>query len=144
MAIAPLDVLCRSNESRGDMNRTLCSTLLVAAAALAGCDQSDGNSIVNDAQANAANAAVPLELPPSIAHSKIYRCKDNSVVYIDWLSDNKTANFRAERNAAPTQLVAPEAGQKMVAEGGYSLTGIFSDASVTLERPGKGAQACKG
>ena len=128
------------------MNRIICSTLLVAAAALAGCDQSDHTITAgqpDDPQANSANAAAPVVLPPSIAHSKIYRCKDNSVVYIDWLSDEKTANFRASKSAAPTQLVAPEPGQKMVAEGGYSLTGTFSDASVTLERPGKGAQACK-
>ncbi len=123
------------------MNRILCSTLLVAAAALAGCNQSDANS-ANEAQANAANAA-PLELPPSIAHSRIYRCKDNSVVYIDWLSDNKSANFRPDKNASPTHMVAPEPGQKMVAEGGYSLTGTFADASVTLERPGAGSQSCK-
>ena len=127
------------------MNRILCSTLLVAAAALAGCDQSDNNLTQDgpaDAQANAANAAAPIALPPSIAHSKIYRCKDNSVVYIDWLSDNKSANFKPERNAVPVQLAAPVAGEKMVAEG-YSLTGTAADASVTLERPGKGAQACK-
>jgi hypothetical protein len=128
------------------MNRTFCSTLLVAAAALAGCDQSDHNLTASgpyDPQANATNAAAPVALPPSIAHSKIYRCKDNSVVYIDWLSDNKTANFRADKNASPTQMTAPEAGQKMVGPEGYSLTGTFSDASVTLERPGKGSQACK-
>jgi hypothetical protein len=125
------------------MNRLLCPTLLLAAAALAGCNQSDQNVTANEAQANAANAAAPLELPPSIAHSKIYRCKDNAVIYIDWLSDNKSANFKAEKNAAPTHLVAPEPGQKMVAEG-YSLTGTAADASVTLERPGKGSQVCKG
>ena len=128
------------------MNRILCSTLMVAAAALAGCDQSDHNLTASgpyDPQANAANAAAPVALPPSIAHSKIYRCKDNSVVYIDWLSDEKSANFRPERNAAPVKMVAPEAGQKMVAADGYSLTGTADAASVTLERPGKGAQSCK-
>ena len=142
MATVPLDVPGATPE-RPNMNRTFCSTLMVAAAALAGCSQSDADTGANEVQANAANATAPLELPPAIAHSRIYRCKDNSVVYIDWLSDNKSANFRPEKNAAPTHLVAPEAGQKLVADGGYSLTGTFADASVTLERPGKGAQACK-
>ena len=126
------------------MNRTLCSSLLVAAAALAGCNQSDQSNAANEAQANAANAAAPVSLPPSIAHSKIYRCKDNSVVYIDWLSDDKSANFRPDKNAAPTQLIAPEPGQKMMGAAGFSLTGTAADASVTLERPGKGSQVCKG
>ena len=76
----------------------------------------------------------------SIASSKIYRCKDNSVVYIDWLSDNKSANFRANQNDVPVTLTAPEAGQPMVADG-YSLTGTPS-GSVTLTRPGKGSQSC--
>ncbi len=147
MAITRLDVLDGGSESRGNMNRTLCSTLLVAAAALAGCDQSDpsttASNLAND-QANAANAAAPLQLPPSIAHSGIYRCKDNSVVYIDWLSDNKSANFRAERNAAPIQLIGPEAGQKMIGPEGYGLIGTATGGSITLERPGMGSQVCKG
>ena len=33
-------------------------------------------------------------LPPAIAASKTYRCKDNSLVYIDWLSDG-TARVKA-------------------------------------------------
>jgi hypothetical protein len=126
------------------MNRTLCSSLLVAAAALAGCNQSDHTISANDAAANAANAAAPVALPPSILHSKIYRCKDNSVVYIDWLSDNKSANFRPDKNATPTQLIALEPGQKMIGPDGYSLIGTSADASVTLERPDKGSQVCKG
>jgi hypothetical protein len=125
------------------MNRILCSTLLVAAAALAGCNQSDQTTAANEAADAQANAAAPVALPPSIAHSKIYRCKDNSIVYLDWLSDNKSANFKAEKNASPVQLVAPVAGEKMVAAGGYGLTGTAADASVTLERPGKGSQVCK-
>lgn len=86
-----------------------------------------------------ANAA-PVELPPSVKESKTYRCKDNTLVFIDFLSDDKSANIRLEKNGTPTQVKAPEAGQPMVAEG-YSLSG--SGASVTLELPGKGSQACK-
>jgi hypothetical protein len=141
MAIVWLDVLCPTPESRGNMNRTLCSTLLVAAAALAGCNQSDGNISANDAQANGANAAAPLELPPAIASSHAYRCKDNSLVYIDLLSDQKTAIFRAERNGPPTALTAPEAGQPYVAEG-YALTATIGNKTINLTRPGKGAQVC--
>jgi len=126
------------------MSRTFLP-MMVAAAALAGCNQSDHTINPNDAaeQANAANAAAPVELPPSILATKIYRCHDNSVVYIDWLSDGKTANFKPEKNAAPIQLGAPEAGQPMVAEG-YSLTGSATGGPITLERPGKGSQVCKG
>ena len=124
------------------MTRTSLALALTAAAALAGCNE-DHNIVAGgpaDPMGNQANADVVL--PPAIAHSKIYRCKDNSVVYIDWLSDNKSANLRSEKNGPATQLVAPEAGQPMVAEG-YSLTGDGVASTITLTRPGKGSQSCK-
>jgi hypothetical protein len=126
------------------MTRTLLVTILGAAAALAGCNKEDHTiqSGVPDPMANEISNAAPVELPPAIAASKIYRCKDNSVVYIDWLSDSKSANIRTDKNGSPTHVVGPEAGQPMVAEG-YSLSGSGSASSVTLQRPGKGSQSCK-
>ena len=94
------------------------------------------------AAANAANAA-KVELPPSIAASKTYRCKDNSLVYIDWLSDNLSANFRADQAATPVQLKTVAAGEPLTAEG-YSLTGDAKSPTITLTRPDMGAQSCKG
>lgn len=119
------------------MTRTPLLLALTAAAALAGCNQADQAPEPANETANA-----PIVLPPAIAHSKIYRCKDNSVVYIDWLSDNLSANIRTEKNGPPTHVAAPAAGEPMVAEG-YSLTGAGADSSVTLTRPGKGSQSCK-
>ena len=126
------------------MTRTPLLLALAATAALAGCGNNDDHTIVAGPDGDAANqpaANAPVALPPSIASSKIYRCKDNSVVYIDWLSDNKSANFRAGQNDAPVTLTAEEAGKPMVAEG-YSLTGTPGANSVTLSRPGKGSQSC--
>jgi len=118
---------------------------LVAAAALAGCDQSDHTINGNgpyDPQANASNAAAPVALPPAIVASKIYRCKDNSVVYIDWLAGDTTADIRTEQGGAATVLKADAAGGALKAEG-FSLIGLPTAKSVTLTRPGKGEQACK-
>jgi hypothetical protein len=121
------------------MTRTTTLVLvLTAAAALAGCNKADQT---NDNAANEVVNAAPIELPPAIIASKIYRCKDNSVVYIDWLSDNKSANFRHDKNGAATHVAGPEAGKPMVAEG-YSLSGSATGSSVTLSRPGKSSQAC--
>jgi hypothetical protein len=124
------------------MTRTPLLLTLAAAAALAGCN--NDHTIVSgpNSEDDAAVANGPVELPPSIASSDIYRCDDNSVIYIDWLSDNKSANFRPEKAATPVNLTAPEPGQPMVAEG-YSLTGTPGASSVTLTRPGKGSQTCK-
>lgn len=130
------------------MNRTLPLLTFLAAAALAGCD-SGGQTIVQqgppDPMANQLKNAPPVELPPAIAATKTYRCKDNGLVYIDWLEKNGQpagANFRAERTGAPTQMLQGEPGGPYLAEG-YSLTGTKDAANITLSRPGTGSQSCK-
>ena len=120
------------------MTRTTLALALTAAAALAGCNKGGQTNAAADEANNL--AAAPIELPPAIVASKIYRCKDNSVTYIDWLSDNKSANIRTDKNGTAVHVVAPEAGQPMVAEG-YSLTGTPTGA-IALTRPGKGSQSC--
>ena len=125
------------------MTKTLTTLALVAAAALAGCDQSDHTINANapdDAQAN--TAAAPVVMPPAIVASKIYRCKDNSIVYIDWLAGDTTADIRTEKGGAATVLKADAAGGALTAEG-YALIGLPTAKTVTLTRPGKGEQACK-
>ncbi len=114
--------------------------IVAASAALIACEK---ETIVEGGNQPAAVVASKVVLPPSITATKTYRCKDNSVVHIDWLSDNQSANFRAEETGAPVQLKATAAGEPMTAEG-YSLTGDAKAASVTLTRPGMGAQSCKG
>ena len=130
--------------------------LAIAAAALAACDSESHTITANEAPdpmaGELANAA-PVELPPAIAASKIYRCKDNGLVKIDWLAGGQGANLRvgdattaiALRAPAPAATggneVAPSDGA-LVAEGGYSLKGEASGSTVTLALPGKGAQGC--
>lgn len=125
------------------MTRTRICLTLAAAAALAGCDNSDHNIVAGPDTGDNSAANGTVTLPPSIAASKIYRCADNRVVYVDWLSDNKTANVRTEQGGAPTQVVAPEPGQPMTAAGGYEVTGSATDASVRIAVPGHSAQSCK-
>lgn len=125
------------------INRAL-TIALFAAAALAGCDKQDPTIIggVPDPMANELANAAPVTLPPAILASKTYRCKDNSLVYIDWLNDNRSATVRTTKNGAPVAVSAPEAGQAYVAEG-YSLTGDSAAESITVAVPGKDSQSCK-
>jgi hypothetical protein len=126
------------------MTRTSLIIALAATAALAGCNED--HTIVaggpGDDQANsAANAKV--ELPPSIAASKIYRCSgDNSVLYVDWLSDQKTANVRTEDGGRATQVVAAEAGKPLTSAGGMSLEGNAGGTAVKVTLPGGGSKSC--
>ena len=119
--------------------------LVAACATLMACEKEtidQGAQKREVAAANAAANAANVVLPPSIIATKIYRCADSSVVNVDWLSDKKSANFRAADGGSPVQLKAAAAGEAMTAEG-YSLTGDATAAAITLTRPGKKAQSCK-
>ena len=124
------------------MNRTL-TLALVAAAALAGCNKEDHTIVAGTRESRETNKVDPstIKLPPAIEASKSYRCKDNSLVYIDWLNDKLTADIRDKKIAPATRVTAAEAGKPMTADG-YSLTGTSIASSVTVERPGKGSHSC--
>jgi hypothetical protein len=118
---------------------TLAAAPLAALLALAACENAtiDGNV---DPNANAANtAATPVEAPPMIQASRTYRCKDNSLLYADFYT-NDTVQVRSAKDKPPTVLTAAAAGQPYVAEG-YSLSANAAQISYTA--PGKGAQSCK-
>ena len=109
------------------MFKTPLTLLMVAAAALAGCDQSDHNITAEgpyDPQANAVANSAPVTMPPSIVASHPYRCKDNSLVSIDWLSDGKANSARATpKGGAAVALVQAERERPLYCRGLSSLTG---------------------
>ena len=87
-------------------------------------------STISDTQQQAmmTTADAPVELPPAIVATKAYRCKDNSLVYIDWLSDG-TARVKKDRNEVGTTVTLGE---------GAPLQGDAKAASVTYT-----GQSCK-
>ena len=126
------------------MTRTTLLITLVAAAALAGCNTSDhtiGGTDANDGNNVAANAAVTL--PPSIIASKIYRCADNKVVYVDYMSDGKSANVRTEQGGAATPVMSAEAGKPMTGPDGYAVSGSATSGTAKIAVPGHPSQSCK-
>jgi hypothetical protein len=128
------------------MTRTSLLIIFAATAALAGCNKESHTIVAGGPdEGNDTNvvANAPVALPPSITASKIYRCADNKVVYVDWLSDNKTANVRTEQGGSPTQVTAAEPGKPLTAAGGYSVDGTSSASSAKIAVPGHPAQSCK-
>lgn len=119
----------------------LAAASVAAFLSLAACNNEPEmiSSNAADPQAEELAKAAPVELPPSIQASRTYRCKDNSLFYADFYTNN-TAQVSSERSGPKTQLTAPAAGEAYVAEG-YSLSGNGTDVSYTA--PGKGTQSCK-
>ena len=128
------------------MTRTTTILTLVAAAALAGCGDENHNIVSSGPDEGSPSNAIAnadIQLPPSIAASKTYRCADNKLVYVDWLSDNKSANIRTEQGGVPTLVTAAEAGKPMTGAAGYAVSGSASAASAMIAVPGHNAQSCK-
>ena len=120
------------------MNHMKTLVTIAAVAALAACNNQ--TQAETEAANEAANAAVAanVKLPPAIVASHKYRCKDNSLLSIDWLSDGTTNSARAtpEGGTAVT-LTQAEAGGPYAAEGA-SLTGDPQAQTVTFK-----GQSCK-
>lgn len=86
--------------------------------------------------------APKVELPPAIKASVSMRCQPgNALVFAEFFEGDKLVKLRTEKDGAPTDLKAPEAGQPFTAEGGYKLTGDSKTA--TVELPGKGTLTCR-
>ncbi|AMK22334.1 MULTISPECIES: hypothetical protein [unclassified Sphingobium] len=116
---------------------------VAALALLSACNKNDEPEVVGgpaDPMAEKLANAAPVELPPMVKESRQYRCKDNSLIFVDFMSDDKTANLRTEKDGAPTKLTAAEAGKPF--EGaGYKVEGSGKQITATL--PGKSAVSCK-
>ena len=121
--------------------RVLTAASVAALLPLAACNQEPEviRSGPPDTQARDLAAAAPVELPPSIVASRTYRCKDNSLVYIDFMSNQK-ANYRTTKQGEATVLTSAAEGQPYVADG-YSVSS--SGTEINLTAPGKGSQSCK-
>ncbi len=124
------------------MRHTIFLAAAAATALLAGCGEPETITAGErtDPQAEELAKAAPVELPPAIQASRTYRCKDNSLVYIDFYTNN-TALVRKTKGGEPPEatLTAETPGGAYVAEG-YSVSGNAD--TITYAAPGKGSQSC--
>jgi hypothetical protein len=125
------------------MTRPALALLIAGIAVLSACHQKS-QTVGGPEDENATNAAAPkkLELPPMIQAAKSYRCGDNSTVYVDWMSDKKSANIRTSQTGSPNHVSA-DAEDKPMSGNGYTLEGAFAGSSVKVTLPGKGTQTCE-
>ena len=82
-------------------NNLLAALTLSAISVLAACNSEPEVVTINkyDPQAAALANAAPVAPPPMITESHAYRCRDNSLVYIDFMNNNSAVvrNQRATR-----------------------------------------------
>ncbi len=109
------------------MNRPLLAFFAIAA--LAACDKQD-HTIVAGGDRDAPVNTAGVVLPASIVSSKVYRCKDNSLAYVDWLSDG-AARVKTDKAAVATTVKPGEAGTP-------SLVGDATAATITFN-----GQSCR-
>lgn len=113
-------------------------------AALVACNSEDHTIVSGGPADDVSNETVAnVVLPPTILASRIYRCADNGVVYVDWLSDGKSAMVRTDHAGTRTMVSAREAGKPLTSEGGFSLEGNAEAGAIKISVPGKRAQRCQ-
>jgi len=129
------------------MKTPLLTATAVALLALTACQsKTETKTVDNTVTTNTTTAAAtPVELPPAIKSEGSFRCHgDNSLVKVTFFEAGKdgsvTASVMSPPDAPPVLLKGPAAGQPMVAEGGWSLSG--NDSSFKLTQPGKPEQSC--
>lgn len=113
---------------------------LAALLALAACNKGPQTIVADDDPQSAALKNAPaVAPPPMIQASKTYRCKDNSLIYVDFYTDN-SARVHMVKDGPATVLNAGEGGAPPYTAEGYSLSA--NAAQVTFSAPGKGSQSC--
>jgi hypothetical protein len=115
---------------------------VAAVLALGACNKPEPEVIDTnpDPMANQIANAAPVELPPPVTDSAIYRCKDNSVVYVDFLGDKSSANVRTSKEGAPVQVKAGPEGGAMTGGNGFSVEGTGKTVQIAVN--GGAAQSC--
>ena len=123
------------------MTKTLFALAALAALPLTACNNQPETveSTAPDPMASALANAGPIELPPAMKATVTFRCKDNSLVYVDFFEGDKLANLRTEKGGSPIQLKAETAGEPLTHDG-YSLTG--DPQKIELTTPEKGTLTC--
>jgi hypothetical protein len=143
------------------MKKTLFFIAPLSMLALAACNKSETPAAEPEGEAaKTANAsAAPVEMPPSITASKVYRCGDGTILHVDFFGKNESADIRvgdktatavrviASKVEAPVDGAAPAVDAKpagpMKSEDGKTSLGI-ADKNVNVKLADKGAQTCKG
>ena len=117
----------------------LAAAAIAALAGLAACNTEPEVVQKEDPMAEALKNAAPVAPPPMIQVTRTYRCRDNSLLYVDFYT-NDTAAVRTREGEAPVAMLTAEGGNPPYTGSGYSVSGSGTQVSITA--PGHGTQSC--
>ena len=113
---------------------------LAAFLVLAACDNESHTIDPNqDPESEKLKTLPPVEAPPMIQASKTYRCKDQSLLYVDSYTNN-TVRVRAKKEGGEATTLTAANGQPPYTAEGWSLSGTGDQVSFTS--PAKGTLSC--
>lgn len=127
--------------------------LSLTAASLAACGPTrEEQAAQAEADADAEAMSEDIELPPAITDEGTYRCKDNTIIYVDFYGEAQGASIRVgDKTAVPIRVSPAKAaegeeeeaptGVAVSEDGEASLEGTGDQ--ITVKLPGKAAQSCK-
>jgi hypothetical protein len=116
--------------NRAAMTRTpLLLALAAACVSLAACEAETLGADDRGSRSDVSASDPPVVLPPSIVASHVYRCRDNSLVYVDWLSDD-TARIKQQSTERGTTVTKAEDGDYTA--DGQILAGDPNSQSITI------------
>jgi hypothetical protein len=129
-----------TSSRRRRSSHALAAVLASALLFLGGCNAPE--TIVSgpdDPQGDALKNSAPVAPPPMIRSSRTYRCKDNSLAYVDFYTD-RSVRVTLNKGAAATVLRGIADDGRFSADG-WRLSG--GGDKIELASPGRRAQACK-
>ena len=112
-----------------------------ALAILAACNSEPEVVTINkfDPMAEALKNAGEIEAPPMIQVTRAYRCRDNSLVYVDFYTNN-SATVRTSLTGLPVARLTAEGGTPPYRAEGYSVSANADEISYTSP---SGTQSCR-
>jgi hypothetical protein len=109
--------------------------LAAACVSLTACEAETLGGEDRGSRSDVSATDTPVVLPPSIVASHVYRCRDNSLVYVDWLSDDSA---RIKQQSTERGATVEKLEDGTYAGGDKTLAGEPSSQSITID-----GQACR-
>ena len=117
----------------------LAAAAFAASIALGACNSQPEVVHKYDPMADALKNAKQVAPPPMIQESRTYRCRDNSLYFVDFYTNN-TATLRRTEGGTPEAMLTAEGGNPPYTGSGFSVSN--RGTSVSINAPGHGSQSC--